>query len=86
MFWSLDHNSTKRQENMNIPHVPAKDDPEFEDALFALVQSASTIREFLMMSIMGETDMKEFMLRHSDLVLNCDTVLEAWRTHLNIQD
>lgn len=71
---------------MNIPRVPAKNDPEFEDALFALVQSASTIREFLMMAVMSETDMKEFMLRHSDLVINCDNVLEAWRAHLNIQD
>jgi len=71
---------------MDIPEIPGKCDPEFDDALNSLVRSASSIRELLLMSLTSDTDMKALMLRHADLVTNCDKVIDAWREHLGIND
>jgi len=71
---------------MDTPDIPGKYDPEFDDALSALVRSASTLRELLLMSVSSDADMKALMSRHSDLITNCDSVIDAWRDHLGITD
>ncbi|MEO1702350.1 MAG: hypothetical protein AAFR71_09890 [Pseudomonadota bacterium] len=71
---------------METPDIPEIGHPDFDAALSALVRSASVVRELLLMSITSDVDIKRLMARHSDLVMNADAVIDAWRDHLGITD
>lgn len=71
---------------MQIPEIPSNQDPEFYHALSALVESASIMRQVLLMTTAAGIDHKRLMTEHSETITNADMVIDAWRDHLGIVD
>ncbi|MBS7537759.1 hypothetical protein [Ancylobacter lacus] len=70
---------------MEIPDVPANEDPEFKAALSALVNSAMVMRRLFLMAAVG-SDPERLARKHADLIMNADGVIDAWRDHLGIEE
>jgi hypothetical protein len=70
---------------MEIPAIPAIDDPEFKEALSALVRSATVMRQIFMMTTAAGIDPKRLAREHGEVIANADRVIDAWCEHLGIE-
>ena len=71
---------------MEIPDVPSIDDPEFKQALSALVRSAAVMRRLFLMVTAAGIDPKRLARDHGEVIMNADHVIDTWCDHLGIEN
>lgn len=70
---------------MEAPDIPYYEDPEFPEALTALVRSADFVSQIAV--LLATTDDREGVLRrHAETLSTADSVIQAWKEHVGIDD
>lgn len=70
---------------MDIPDIPPNTDPEFRDALSALVNSAIVLRKTVILLAGTKADPERVMRDHGEVLLKVEAVISQWRDHLGIE-
>lgn len=70
---------------MDVPNIPANLDPEFAEALSALVRSADVMRKATLLIAGAGADPERVMRDHGQVLLQAEAVIEAWAQHMGIE-
>ncbi|CUI01881.1 hypothetical protein [Leisingera aquaemixtae] len=69
----------------DVPEIPAYGDPEFDEALSALVRSADVMRKTLMLIVGAKADPERVFREHGEVLMQSEAVIQAWATHMGIE-
>ena len=85
--WYIGTNRMERKMNPeDIPEIPAIGEPEFTEALSALVHSAAAMRKALMLIAGAGADPERVLRDHSAVLTQSEAVIQAWAAPMGIKD
>lgn len=67
---------------MELLEIPAKDDPEFEEAISAVVNGADVFRTISGKMINEGADPKQLLEEHREVLAHAELAVLSWLSHL----
>ena len=67
---------------MDLLEIPSKDDPEYDDAIYVLVESAEIYRQLLASVIVGGANPKAVLKDNAEVLAHSELATLSWLSHL----